>query len=131
MQGLSRMKKQRRAAGRGKRSRDLARDETAFPHAAYYDSTLAAVQQFDGALEGFGHRARQAVSQRAQCFRFDAHHILAGATRDSRLRAGAGFAHCAGALGSSPWEPKTRTCSSFGPPVTGTFLPSNATSTAP
>ena len=62
VQGFGRMKKQCRTSGRGKRGRDLARDQSAFAHAGNHDPARATVKQFHCPFKVRQHRPRQTVS---------------------------------------------------------------------
>src|SRR5271157_5402824 len=126
------MEKQGGTACRSERRSDFAGDESTFAHARDDDSPRAAVEQFDGAFEVGQHRSGKTVCQCAQGVGLDAHHAFADVLHDDlggRFAARAG--HCDAGCGSSPWELKTSTCSSFSPLFRGTFLPLNESSSTP
>ncbi len=75
MDGLSRMKIQRRRPGRAERGRNLARDDPALAHAGYHHAAAAGIQAFHGALKILRHGTINAVGQFAQRFRFNAYYV--------------------------------------------------------
>src|ERR1019366_8908275 len=132
VQGFGGMEKKSWVSGGRQRGGHFASDDSALAHSGDDDATGTVVEQLDGALEIARHRSGDTIGECAQCFGLGAHDSLANIFHDERdVRTPVPSRHCAAERGCSPRELKTRTCSSFSPPLRGTFLPLNETSTTP
>ena len=72
VEGLDRMQVKGGGSGGTQGGGDFAGDETALAHAGDDDASGTAEHEVNGALEGWGHGARDAVCQGTQSFSLDA-----------------------------------------------------------